>query len=220
MKSLYVFFLFAFLGYAAATPAVAQKKNDDKKNKEEIKKWKKKKNELDPLAYRDLVNSKAELVGENEGMKRQLVNMGKIIADKDAEIESLRQEIATLQQAIANKGGSSNVSRDENEVEGSYSEYTKGVWFRVQVGVYSKIDASMFKDNNKNFSVEQDADGAYKYTLGHFRDYWEADNFKKYLRKMGVKDAWIVAYKDNQRMNIKDVLEAKDIEKIQNANKQ
>lgn len=217
MKPVYVFFLFAFLVAAAAAPVAAQKKTDDKKNKEEIKKWKKKKNELDPLAYRDLVNSKAELVGENEGMKRQLVNMGKIIAEKDAEIEALRSELATLQQ---NCSGSGKVSRDDNEVEGSYSQYTKGVWFRVQVGVYSKIDASMFKDNNKNFAVEQDADGAYKYTLGHFRDYWEADNFKKYLRKMGVKDAWIVAYKDNQRMNIKDVLDAKEIEKIQNANKQ
>jgi hypothetical protein len=217
MKPVYIFFLFTFVSSAAVLPVVAQKKSDEKKNKEEIKKWKKKKNELDPLAYRDLVNSKAELAGEVEGMKRQLVNMGKIIADKDAEIEALRNELAA---ARKDSDGSGKVSRDENEVEGSYSEYSKGIWFRVQVGVYSKIDATMFKDNNKNFAVEQDADGAYKYTLGHFRDYWEADNFKKYLRKMGVKDAWIVAYKDNQRMNIKDVLESKDIEKIQSANKQ
>ncbi|WP_448518825.1 Ezrin/radixin/moesin family protein [Rhodoflexus sp.] len=217
MKPVYVFFLFAFLSSIIVLPAAAQqKKNNDKKSKEEVKKWKKKKNELDPLAYRDLVNSKAELIGENEGMKRQLVNMGKIIADKDAEIEALRNEL----EAARSGGSNGSISRDENEVEGSYSEYTKGVWYRVQVGVYSKIDASMFKDNNKNFAVEQDADGAFKYTLGHFRDYWEADNFKRYLRKMGVKDAWIVAYKDNQRMNIRDVLEAKDIEKIQNANKQ
>jgi hypothetical protein len=217
MKPVYIFFLFTFVSSAAVLPVVAQKKSDEKKNKEEIKKWKKKKNELDPLAYRDLVNSKAELAGEVEGMKRQLVNIGKIIADKDAEIEALRNELAA---ARKDSDGSGKVSRDENEVEGSYSEYSKGIWFRVQVGVYSKIDATMFKDNNKNFAVEQDADGAYKYTLGHFRDYWEADNFKKYLRKMGVKDAWIVAYKDNQRMNIKDVLESKDIEKIQSANKQ
>ena len=46
-----------------------------------------------------------------------------------------------------------------------------------------------------------------RYTLGEFRDYWEADKFKKYLREMGVKDAWIVPYKDGKRVPIKDVLE-------------
>ena len=44
-------------------------------------------------------------------------------------------------------------------------------------------------------------------TIGIFRDYWEADTFKKYLREMGVKDAWIVPFKDNVRVEIKDVLE-------------
>ena len=52
-----------------------------------------------------------------------------------------------------------------------------------------------------------DADGTKKYTLGFFGDYWEAENFKKYLREMGVKDAWIVAYKNGSRVELKDVLE-------------
>ena len=43
--------------------------------------------------------------------------------------------------------------------------------------------------------------------LGVFRDYWEADTFKKYLREMGVSEAWIVSFKDGQKVPIKDVLE-------------
>ena len=31
--------------------------------------------------------------------------------------------------------------------------------------------------------------------------------FKKYMREMGVKDAWIVPYRDGERVEIKDVLE-------------
>ena len=62
-------------------------------------------------------------------------------------------------------------------------------------------------ENNKNFSGEVDEDGTKKYTLGEFTDYWEADRFKKYLREMGVKDAWIVAYKDKKRLNMKEFLE-------------
>ena len=33
------------------------------------------------------------------------------------------------------------------------------------------------------------------------------DKIKKYMRDMGVKDAWIVPFKDGQRVDIKDVLE-------------
>ena len=34
-----------------------------------------------------------------------------------------------------------------------------------------------------------------------------SDNFKKYLREMGVSDAWVVAYKDGNRVELKDALE-------------
>ncbi|MGI9543756.1 MAG: Ezrin/radixin/moesin family protein, partial [Cyclobacteriaceae bacterium] len=58
-----------------------------------------------------------------------------------------------------------------------------------------------------NFGGEVDSDGTQRYTLGNFKDYWQADKFKKYLREMGVKDAWIVPYKDGRRVPMKDVLE-------------
>ena len=61
-------------------------------------------------------------------------------------------------------------------------------------------------DNSSNFGVEN-KDGLQKFTIGVFRDYWEADTFKKYLREMGVKDAWVVSYKDGVRVPIKEVLE-------------
>jgi hypothetical protein len=40
-----------------------------------------------------------------------------------------------------------------------------------------------------------------------FTDYWEADTFKKYMREMGVSDAWIISYRDGVRVPIKEVLE-------------
>ena len=46
-----------------------------------------------------------------------------------------------------------------------------------------------------------------RYTLGIFRDYPEADNFKKYMREMGVSDAWIVSYNDGVRVPLKEVLD-------------
>ena len=81
-----------------------------------------------------------------------------------------------------------------------------GVVFKVQVGAFEKKDLSSFFDNNPMFSGETE-EGMQKITLGFFRDYWEADTFKKHLREMGVKDAWIVPFKDGVRVPIKDVLE-------------
>ena len=81
----------------------------------------------------------------------------------------------------------------------------KGIVFKVQLGAFQNKDLKKY-DNSPNFSAEESGD-LQKYTIGVFRDYWEADTFKKYLREMGVKDAWVVSYKDGQRVPIKDVLE-------------
>ena len=63
---------------------------------------------------------------------------------------------------------------------------------------------------HRRFHAEEDEDGVKKYTIAAFRDYWEADLFKKYLREMGVNDAWIVSYKDGVRVQIESVLSAED----------
>ena len=81
-----------------------------------------------------------------------------------------------------------------------------GVVFKVQIGAFRNKDLSKYFDNTENFSGETE-DGVQKITLGRFSDYWEADTFKKYLREMGVNDAWIVPYKDGVRVAMKDVLE-------------
>jgi cell division protein FtsN len=82
-----------------------------------------------------------------------------------------------------------------------------GTWFKVQVGAFENIDMSEYFKNNPNFSGEQTEEGLQRITLGRFRDYWEADRFKKTLRKMGVKEAWIVPYKEGVRVPLKEVLE-------------
>ena len=62
-------------------------------------------------------------------------------------------------------------------------------------------------DKSDSFFGEVGEDGLMRYTLGVFRDYWEADTFKKYMREMGVSDAWIISYRDGVRVPIKEVLE-------------
>ena len=85
--------------------------------------------------------------------------------------------------------------------------WDQGLVFKVQIGAFKNKDLAKYFDNNPNFGGEAKDGEPQKLTIGIFRDYWEADTFKKYMREMGVKDAWIVPYKDGERVEIKDVLE-------------
>jgi hypothetical protein len=176
-KSAHVFGLLMFLAVFAG---YAQS------DKETEKEWAKKLKSLTPLEYKRLVE-------ENEALSSQVSQT----ASLKSEVDAKNAEIEQLKKRLAGGGSSGNVS----------PKTVPGVVFKVQVGSFRNKDLSKYFDNNPNFSGEVDKDGIKKYTLGNFSDYWEANSFKKALREMGVKDAWIVAYKNGERVPIKDVLE-------------
>ena len=83
--------------------------------------------------------------------------------------------------------------------------------FKALVEEKNKLSQENFNLLEKISYIEQqiniiDEDGYIKYILGQFRDYDMADLFKKKLRKIGVKEAWIVPYKDGKRVALKEVL--------------
>lgn len=194
-------------------------------SKAEIKEWKVKMKELGPTGLKDLVD-------ENDGNKVKVTNLEARVTNLEQEKGDLAQEVKDLKDALARKEAEAKAAAEavaavatptenaENSENVETTETTstssdgnmkapiqKGVVFKVQIGAFKTVDITKYFNRNKNFSGEVDEDGTMKYTLGVFPDYWEADAFKKYLRAMGVKDAWIVAYKNGKRANIKDVLE-------------
>jgi vacuolar-type H+-ATPase subunit I/STV1 len=188
------------LSVSIVSNSYAQKNKKSKEDKALEKEWKKKAKSLDPLEYKNLVEEQAKLRREASELNAKAIGFDEQMANKDTEIEKLKAELKDMQGKIAEEH-SSNVTRTGKKVS------AKGVVFKVQIGAFRKKDLSKYFENNENFSGDVDPDGVKKYTLGYFSEYWEADNFKKYLREMGVKDAWIVPYKDGARVNIKDVLE-------------
>lgn len=172
---------------------------DDKAIKKE---WEKKKKEMDPLELKRITEENANLTSKAADLQSQL-------DAKNQTVESLNQEITTLKASAEN---TISVPKETNETDVSENSQKTtsnagGLIFKVQIGAFKDKNLTKYFENNKNFSGDVDADGTKKYTLGYFSDYWEADNFKKYLRDMGVKDAWIVAYKGNTRVEIKNALE-------------
>ncbi|HEY8401963.1 MAG TPA: Ezrin/radixin/moesin family protein [Cytophagaceae bacterium] len=194
--------------FSASTAGWAQKKSKEEKALE--KEWAKKLKSLTPMQYKDLLEQKeslsaelSECTNQSGELRSQLNDSRDQVAKKDAEIAQLKAQLEN--------GGSSNTSTasssGSSKSGAKKSSVHPGVVFKVQIGSFRNKDLTKYFDNNPNFSGEVDKDGTKKYTLGVFEDYWEADRFKKALREMGVKDAWIVAYKDGNRVNIKDVLE-------------
>jgi hypothetical protein len=202
MKKLSLFFCLVLL--FAGTQTFAQL------SKQEKKEWKKKAKEFakNPANLKQLTEDKATADGQVSTLNTQVKQLQSSNSDKDARIAELedqlsqsRGELTTARAEIAQLKQAPAVINP--------MDFSKGVVFKVQIGAFKNKDLSKYFENNPNFGGE--AAGTekteQKLTIGVFRDYWEADTFKKYMRDMGVKDAWIVPYRDGQRVEIKDVLE-------------
>jgi TolA-binding protein len=195
-KNLIVTLLIVFV--CTATGAFAQKKTKEEKAQE--KEWKKKMKELDPLQYKALLEERDGLKTELTELNSKVVSLEADLSTKNSENEKLLAQLKGAEQKLVEEQ-KSNVTKNGSRINAN------GVVFKVQIGAFRNKDLTKYFENNPNFSGDIDADGTKKYSLGYFGDYWEADTFKKYLREMGVKDAWLVAYKNGQRVEMKDVLE-------------
>ncbi|UII28454.1 Ezrin/radixin/moesin family protein [Fulvivirga maritima] len=179
-------------------------------SKDEAKEWKNKAKEYkkNPEELKQLVEEKESLEGEVSSLKNENTGLQSRVSDQNAKISELQEDMSKLRNDLASARAELRDAQASpaTAAPSSDGKMVDGVVFKVQVGAFRNKDLSKYFDNNENFSGESE-DGMQKITLGQFRDYWEADTFKKYLREMGVKDAWIVPYKDGTRVDIKDVLE-------------
>ncbi|MDX2196682.1 MAG: Ezrin/radixin/moesin family protein [Cytophagales bacterium] len=184
-------------------------------DKATIKEWEKKKKEMSGLEFMRLVKRSDSLSAALAAKNNSITDLENNVAQKTEEARRATEELANLKNEYENYKNSVNTATEpaKNETDATVTtpekkeKLYKGVIFKVQIGAFRNKDLIKYFENNKNFSGDVDPDGIKKYTLGYFNDYWEAENFKKYLREMGVRDAWIVPYKDGKRQNIRDVLE-------------
>lgn len=173
-------------------------------SKKERKEWKKKLKKTSPEQFKRMYDENASLKQEVSSLQGQLSSIQSNLGEKEAQVAELAEQNQTLQSQISELQAAE--ASPEEETESSTVDMS-GVVFKVQIGAFRNKDLTKYFNNNPNFGGEVDEDGVQRITLGIFRDYWEADTFKKYLREMGVNDAWIVPYKDGQRVAMKDVLE-------------
>ncbi|MBY0426931.1 MAG: Ezrin/radixin/moesin family protein [Cytophagales bacterium] len=169
--------------------------------------WAKKMKETDPLEFKRIVEENASLQSEKSGLTSALAESQKIVGEKDTEISELKRQLEEAKSSTSSAPAAEPAPAQSQSVVPHVEPNAQGVIFKVQIGAFKNKDLTKYFDNSKFFSGDVDEDGTKKYTVGYFSEYWEANNFKKYLREMGVKDAWIVPYKGQKRLNVKDVLE-------------
>lgn len=182
--------------------------------KAEKKEWKKKAKEYakNPANLKSLVEAKQVVETDNSALKGQVSTLNNQLSDKNAKIADLEDQLSKM------RGDLTSTKAELAQLKStppppSPMDFSKGVVFKVQIGAFKNKDLAKYFDNNPNFGGEATDKGEQKFTIGIFRDYWDADKFKKYMREMGVKDAWIVPFKDGARVEIKDVLEGVVAEK-------
>ena len=203
MKNL-VLILVIFFCVSAVDVATAQL------TKKEKKEWKKKLKKTSPEQFKRMYDENASLKSEVSSIQGQLSSLQAGMGEKDAKIAELTEQNRKMEAQVNAAKKAIAKAKQEAVAQPSTTMVAvneEGILFKVQIGAFRNKDLSKYFDNNENFGGETEADGVQKITLGKFRDYWEADTFKKYLREMGVNDAWIVPYKDGTRVAMKDVLE-------------
>ncbi len=201
MKKLSAILTLVLVGAFVSTSFAQLSKDEKKEWKNKAKEYKK-----DPEALKNLVEEHQSLQGQVNSLKSETNAMQSRLSDKDAKISELQDDLTKLRSDLSAAKAEARKAKAEPTKPTTGGDMVDGVVFKVQIGAFRNKDLSKYFDNNPNFGGES-ADDMQKITLGQFRDYWEADTFKKYLREMGVKDAWIVSYKDGNRVELKDVLE-------------
>jgi hypothetical protein len=188
-------------------------------SKKEKKEWKKKAKEFskNPDNLKTLMDQKQTADNTVTALKGDVAKFQTSLSEKESKIADLEDQLVKVRGELTTS--KAEVARlRETPPAPNPMDFSKGLVFKVQVGAFKNKNLAKYFNNNPNFGGEVKEGEPQRITIGIFRDYWEADYFKKYLREMGVSDAWIVPYKDASRVEIKDVLEGVVTDKEKKAN--
>ena len=160
-----------------------------------------------PSALRDLVEDcerrQTELTSLRQqvsGYESEAGNLQTDLATAESSAEQAYQEIQQLRQRIvtleANQR-SDEVITDQPTVQ--------GVIFQVQLGAYAqnRVDPDMATGDALDLT---DQNGMQKVVVSRFRTYQNAANLRDRLKQMGVRDAFVVAMNNGQRLEIQEAL--------------
>ena len=188
----------------------AQEELSAKEKKKLQKEMLAKAKDMDPVELQTMFDEYPNLSSEVSNLTSELSTKEEEVNSLQADLNDANAKIEELNASTASYDSSSSTDEDMDggeKVSQTTGQTISGLVYKVQIGAFRNKDLIKYFNNNSNFGGEVDQDGTQKYSIGQFHEYWEADTFKKYMREMGVKDAWIVPYYNGKRITMKDARE-------------
>lgn len=190
IKILVSVIIISFLPYMSFSQTRAEKK----KLKQELKTYKRMKPmeiRSMKLNYENKLKDKNNQVQQAKLLQKRVDSLQSILNSNGAKISALESQLLAAQAdaASAKKGTA------------------KGYYYRVQLGAYKFFDVNTKTAKGDDTFLTETKNEIDKYVVGLFFTLEEADKFKNDIRKLGIKDAFVVPYKDGQRITHKEAAE-------------
>ena len=199
---------FLFVVLAALTLAILPTAESfgQKMSKKDEKKWKKiaKNYTKNPAALKKITEEHRQYSRNNAQWESEIEQLKRAVDDKNNRIESLQAEATQLRNKVANMETMA-TQRPEpiRPTQPMNDDGEFGVWYKVQIGAYE--DTRISQDlQGDNLQLEGE-DSLQKIVIGNYRDYEDAKMLKDQLKNIGVKDAWVVSYRDGVRVPMEEV---------------
>lgn len=132
-----------------------------------------------------------------------------IIADSVLVLKSDSSDAAVVQQAMETffpTDTAASYYSDSTAAPASQVETMRGLFFTVQVGVYSRPTALDRLFNITPLNSELMEGGRIRYTSGTFSTVNDANSYRNRMVRLGVPDAFVIAYFNGKRVPIQDAL--------------
>lgn len=179
--------------------ASAQSKEEKKKLKQELKTYAK----MKPAEIRQMKLNYENKLSGMDALNTQL-------RQSRSKQDSLQNLLNTTQSKLrSTEADLANAKSAQREVINIERTEARGYYYRVQLGAYRYFDIKdkLKTDNPNGGMMVENADGMDKYLVGLFFKFEDADAFKEDIRRMGIKDAYVVPYKDGKRITHKEARE-------------
>jgi len=125
------------------------------------------------------------------------------------EREASDNKVVVKKETKVTTGNSNKILSKKSDSNKTLSNAGYEVQYSVQIAAFSKEISSQYFKNlgvGDKINIEKH-DGLYKYKLGSFNTYADAQKFRdKVIRESNVNEAFIVAYSNNKRIKVADAL--------------